>query len=118
MPIHSKNTVPISSNANAAFQQLPAPSNSSVKCSHIQNSQPPQIPKPQRALTNIILLQPGQRIDALARKRLARDIQLTIPVDAARGAEELDARLDQAGQPEHEEDEGAQDDDAGEEHPL
>lgn len=69
-------------------------------------------------LTNIILFQPGQSVDTLARKRLARHIQLTIPIHAARRPEKLDARFDQPRQPEHEQDEGAEDDDAGEEHAL
>lgn len=87
----------------------------------MMQARPFQAPTPDRydaALTDIILLQPSQGIDTLARKRLVRHIQLTIPVHAAARAKELDTRFDQAGQPEHEQDEGAQDDDAGEQHAL
>lgn len=76
-----------------------------------QQERPPRLP----ALTDIILHQPRQRLDALSPALLAPDIKRTIAVHVALGTPELDADDDQPDQPEDEQDEGAENYDAGEE---
>lgn len=64
-------------------------------------------------LTNAILLQPRQRIDAGPELLIIIHVPLTSGVDVGPGAEHLDARLDDAGDEEHDEDEAADHHDAG-----
>lgn len=66
-------------------------------------------------LADAVGLQPGQGRFALAR---AGPDQVAVAADALLGAVEQDRRLDQAGEPEHEEDEGAQYDDPWQEQAL
>ena len=60
-------------------------------------------------LTNTFLLQIRQSLDPLSLVRHARHIQIAISIHGARRTEELDARFDEACEPEHEKDKGAQD---------
>lgn len=66
-------------------------------------------------LADAVGLQPGQRRFALAR---AGPDQVAVAADALLGAVQQNRRLDQAGEPEHEQDEGAQHHDSRQEQPL
>ena len=65
----------------------------------------------QPTLARCILLQPGQRIDGGALElqvvSMPEDVEVAVAVDISRGPEELDGGLDDAGDVEDEEDEGA-----------
>ena len=68
-----------------------------------------------------MLLQIRQRFHAArheARELIPIDIQIAIAIDVAHRPEQLQRRLDGAREPEHEKDEGPQDDDAGQEQAL
>ena len=65
-------------------------------------------------LTDPLRLQPRQRRFPIRQPR-TRLVQIAIAVYGPGGPVELDGRFDEAGQEEHEEDEGAEDYDAGEE---
>ena len=108
--IHNKKIVPIISHAKAAFQQLPTTITKISILPAVANAKTDC-----RKLTDITLLQPSQRIQTRARKLLRLNVKLTVPVDAPTRSEQLDARLDQGGQPQDEQDEGADNHDAGEE---
>lgn len=70
------------------------------------------------ALADAALLQPGEGLEGLARGVAVEDGGVAVGRDAARGTPELDARDDEADQPQHEEHEAADHDDGGEEAPL
>lgn len=85
---------------------------------HPQQEDRPHDQKRKRRLpvhTQPVRLQPRQR--RLARPR-GWPVGIAVAVHGPLGAVELDRGLDEAGQPQHEEDEGAEHDDAGEELPL
>lgn len=65
-------------------------------------------------LADALRLQPGERRLPVG-DAAAGPVEVAVRVDGTRGAVELDGGFDEAGQEEDEEDEGAQDDDAGEE---
>ena len=65
-------------------------------------------------LTDIILHQPRQRRQALPPTLLTPHKQRAIPIHVPLRPPQLDAHDDQSDEPEHEEDEGAEDHDAGE----
>lgn len=69
------------------------------------------------ALTDVVLREPRKRLHRHPRIDLIAYIRLTIPIHVAR-AVELDGRLDQGCEPQHEQDETAQEDDAGDEEAL
>lgn len=58
-------------------------------------------------LANTPLLQPGQSIEIQRVLGVVEDIRLAVPVDVTFGPEELYGRLDDAGDVEDEQDEGA-----------
>lgn len=68
-------------------------------------------------LTYPLRLQPRQRRLPVRQAR-TRPVEIAVAVYGARGPVELDGGFDQAGEEEHEEDEGAEDDDAREQLPL
>ena len=70
------------------------------------------------ALADIVLLEPGEGVDGLAGEDLAGDVADAVVVDGALGAPEDDGGFDEAGEPEDEEDEGADYHDPWEESPL
>lgn len=70
------------------------------------------------ALADAALLQPGEGLEGLARGVAVEDGGVAVGRDAARGPPELDARDDEAHEPQHEEHEAADHDDGGEEAPL
>lgn len=69
-------------------------------------------------LTDSILRQPRQRLDRIPLVRLVRHVILAVGVDVGRAAVQLQRRLDQPRQPQDEENETAEDDDAGDQEPL
>ena len=87
---------------------------------HPQQEDRPDDIKRKRGLPVIadaLRLQPRERRLPVGQAR-ARAVEVAVAVDGARGSVELDGGLDEAGQEEDEEDEGAEDNDAGEELPL
>ncbi|QSZ31187.1 hypothetical protein DSL72_000750 [Monilinia vaccinii-corymbosi] len=70
------------------------------------------------ALTDRAFLQPGQRAGRRAALWIRHHVQVAITIDGARGAPQLHRPHDQADHPQHEEDERAEDHDAGEQLPL
>jgi len=68
--------------------------------------------------TDIILRQPRQRVHTVPLELHVRHVVLAVGVDVGRAAEHLQCRLDQPRQPEHPEDEAADDDDGREEEAL
>jgi len=66
--------------------------------------------------TNVILRQPCQSLHRDARVLLVIDVVVAVGVDVTLRAVELNRRLDQTCQPENEEDEGPDQDTAGDEH--
>lgn len=69
-------------------------------------------------LTNTMLLQPSQCVNRRPVRILPTDVNITIRVDIARRPPELNTRDDQPHQPEDKQDEGAQDDDSGQQRAL
>jgi hypothetical protein len=65
-------------------------------------------------LTDTTLLQPRERVEVQAVLRVVEDVRLAIAVDITLRPEELDCCCDDAGDVEHEQDEGAEHYDAWE----
>lgn len=67
------------------------------------------------ALTNIVLLQPRQRLETLSLRLSVLHIQIAVPIHISSRTPEFHAGADYSDHPEDEEDEGAEDYYAGEE---